>query len=541
MRFLFSLLLFIPLCIQHSAAQEEYINPVNFSIRLAGNVGEIRGTHFHTGIDIKALKGVGSPIYAAKSGVVSRIGVSPTGYGNVLYITHRDAETTVYAHLDDFAPEIAEWVKAQQYAKRSFRVNLYPPREMFVVKAGDIVGYMGNSGSSGGPHLHFEIRNAKNQPVNIISEKIYDVPDHTAPVLFSVTLYECDTVQGIAQFTATDKLVFDPKKTTKNPTLKASRPFYLAYEVIDYKYGATNTMGIYALTQSVDGVVNFGFEIPLLDFSIGKYVQTFTQYDLDKNSKYHVLRAYKSAHNGFMFYNNLNNQGVIPAPTAGKDLTIETALEDDAGNIAVFDFKVEYTPPKKTAKRSGEIARWKSGMNFSAANLSVQIPPLALYDDTIIEIDSTENSIIIGTWNTPLHKPFAVSVSTTEREAAKHRQALFYNTRARSVTKANYNNGKYEAELSALGEYTIRYDNTAPKVSANAPKNGELTFTLSDNLSGIKHYELRIDGQWELGEWDPKKRTLRHRYKATGKEKEVTLYVEDYCGNGATETLTVKL
>ncbi len=540
MKILFLSLLAL-LTIGHGTAQQKYASPVDFSIRIAGNVGEIRGTHFHTGIDIKALKGIGSKIFAISDGYISRIGVSPTGYGNVLYVNHPNGESSVYAHLDGFAPQIAEWVKAQQYSKRSFRVNLYPPRELFTVKAGDVIGYMGNSGSSGGPHLHFEIRNKNSQPLNIARDTIYDIPDYSAPVLFSVTLYECEMVQGVREFFATDTLVFNPDEPTKNPTLSASRPFYLAYEVIDYKYGAPNTMGIYSLNQSVDGVQNFGFEIKRLDFGFGKYVQTFTQYDLNKNSKYHVLRAYKSENNGFPFYNNLKSRGIIPAPQDGKDITIETALEDDAGNISVFDFKVVYAPAQRLPVKGGEVVRWKSGLSFNSERLRVEIPPLALYDDKVIAIDTTGDNFSIGEWNTPLHKSMAVSLKTDDTDPKKHRQALFYNTRTRGVTKANYDSGRYEGELSALGQYTIKYDATAPKVTANAPKNGKLTFTVSDNLSGIRYYELRIDGQWALGEWDPKTRSLTYRYKPSGKEHSATLYVEDYCGNGTREEITVKL
>ena len=149
-----------PMAAVKNYGAEYYRSPVGFTITLAGNVGEIRSDHFHTGMDIKALQGIGSPVYAVADGYVSRIGVSPTGYGNVLYVTHPNGETSVYGHLNGFAPQIARWVRARQYAKRSFRVDLYPERDQFPVKKGERIAFLGNSGSSGGPHLHFEIRDA---------------------------------------------------------------------------------------------------------------------------------------------------------------------------------------------------------------------------------------------------------------------------------------------------------------------------------------------------------------------------------------------
>ena len=121
----------------NATAQTQYLPPVDFRIIMAGNVGEIRPNHFHTGIDIKASKGEGSPISATAGGYVSRIAVSPSGYGNALYMTHPDGTVSVYAHLDRFIPEIQQWVRKQQYAKKSFPVDLYPPRDMFVFSAGD--------------------------------------------------------------------------------------------------------------------------------------------------------------------------------------------------------------------------------------------------------------------------------------------------------------------------------------------------------------------------------------------------------------------
>ncbi|MCC8062075.1 MAG: M23 family metallopeptidase, partial [Rikenellaceae bacterium] len=176
---------------------EYYRSPVGFAITLAGNVGEIRSDHFHTGMDIKALQGVGSPVYATADGYVSRVGVSPTGYGNVLYVTHPNGETSVYGHLNAFAPQIARWVRAQQYAKQSFLVDLYPAKGQFPVAKGERIAFLGNTGSSGGPHLHFEIRDAQGRPRNLIAQKVFQVADRVPPVVSRILLYEVDSARGV--------------------------------------------------------------------------------------------------------------------------------------------------------------------------------------------------------------------------------------------------------------------------------------------------------------------------------------------------------
>ena len=152
--------------------------PFDFPILLSGNFGELRNNHFHSGIDFKTQGVEGKPIHAVQDGYVSRISVSPWGYGNGLYLTHPDGTTTVYGHLQRFAPSIARYIKTQQYEQESFNVNLFLDPDQLPVKKGEIVAYSGNTGSSGGPHLHFEVRDTESEevldPIEYFKEKITD-------------------------------------------------------------------------------------------------------------------------------------------------------------------------------------------------------------------------------------------------------------------------------------------------------------------------------------------------------------------------------
>lgn len=149
---------------------------------LAGTMGEIRGTHFHAGIDIRTSGVEGLPVYAAAEGYISRIKITTNGYGNALYLTHPNGLTTVYGHLKTFSKEIAAWVRAEQYRKKSFEVDLFPAEMQFVFKKGDVIAASGNSGGSSGPHLHFEIRDKHQQ---VLDPMRFDFPEliDTAPPL----------------------------------------------------------------------------------------------------------------------------------------------------------------------------------------------------------------------------------------------------------------------------------------------------------------------------------------------------------------------
>ncbi|HKZ38455.1 MAG TPA: M23 family metallopeptidase, partial [Chryseolinea sp.] len=145
-------------------AEETYLYPVypGQPGSLAGTMGELRTTHFHSGIDIRTNNMIGLPIRASKSGYISRVSTSGVGYGNVIYIKHPDGNTTLYAHLDKFKGEIGQFILEEQYRKKSGEIDLFFQPTQFTVSRGDTIGLSGNTGSSGGPHLHFDIRDSRN-------------------------------------------------------------------------------------------------------------------------------------------------------------------------------------------------------------------------------------------------------------------------------------------------------------------------------------------------------------------------------------------
>ena len=145
-------------------------SPVRFPMLLSANYGELRGNHFHSGIDIKTQGVIGKPIYAIADGTVARIAVSPSGFGKALYMDHPDGTTSVYGHLERFTDEIEDYIHEIQYARRSFAVDVTPPAGMFHYQRGEQIAVSGNRGSSGGPHLHLEVRETASQrPLNILA------------------------------------------------------------------------------------------------------------------------------------------------------------------------------------------------------------------------------------------------------------------------------------------------------------------------------------------------------------------------------------
>ena len=120
----------------NTAEAQQLRKPMDIPVLLSGNFGELRSNHFHSGIDFKTQGVEGKPIHSVQDGYVSRISVSPWGYGNGLYITHPDGTTTVYGHLQKFSQKITAYLKEKQYEQESFNVNLSLTPDELPVKEG---------------------------------------------------------------------------------------------------------------------------------------------------------------------------------------------------------------------------------------------------------------------------------------------------------------------------------------------------------------------------------------------------------------------
>lgn len=184
------ILSYIILCLNLFALSAQlYRHPVDIPPALSGGFGELRNNHFHSGIDYKTQQVVNKPILSIADGYVSRISVAAGGYGLALYIDHpATGHTSVYAHLNSFAPAIERYVKQHQYDKETYVITLYPKPHELPVKRGEQIALSGNTGGSGGPHLHFEIRDTKSEEPMDVLDFVPRIPDTTKPELRGIAL-----------------------------------------------------------------------------------------------------------------------------------------------------------------------------------------------------------------------------------------------------------------------------------------------------------------------------------------------------------------
>ena len=252
-------------------------DPLQIPLALAGTFGELRSNHFHSGLDIKTQQREGLPVYAAAEGFVSRINVAHYGYGKALYIQHPNGYTTVYAHLKNFSPRIEEYIKKLQYQKESYEVEVYPTASELPIERGELVASSGNTGGSGGPHLHFEIRDGEQRPMNPLMFGI-DLEDTRAPIVSGVFVYptgEDAHVNGSAQ---RQKLRLIPQQdgSFRAEKIEACGEIGFGINAVDQLNAAPNHNGVFRIETSANGEKLFQANFERFSFSETRHLNLDT-------------------------------------------------------------------------------------------------------------------------------------------------------------------------------------------------------------------------------------------------------------------------
>lgn len=505
--------LFLTISSPFSQAQTtlELIAPLDIPLILSGNFGEFRGSHFHTGIDIKTQGREGFPVLAAADGKVERVKVSPWGYGNAIYIKHSDGSSTVYAHLREFAPEVQDWVKSKQYKGRVFSIDVAPDNE-FNFSAGDTIGWSGNSGSSGGPHLHFEVRDPAQHPVNPLH---WDLPvsDKRPPEVGNLKVIPVGS-NGLEN----TGLSIDAK--AGDTTLVYAGEVHLGVYSIDRLDGASNVCGVYNIEVEIDGERYFSCTIDTLDFSVNKDMNAHVYYPTWKKGRKSVHRFNKLPGDRLPIYNYLSENKLVLA--VDSTMTIDVVCKDVHGNSTSRSYviKGDGTPPEYACNEQGsamivnKIASPNSVTDLSIGGVDVKFKKGTLYDreHVFLEVyDSLE--FMIGSWDIPLKKAMEISVKLPADNPQDFWVARSVDEKGRVsgsiVCKQEV--GRLDFKTKNTGRYKLERDTIAPRLlpkHSGTPviSNGDLIFHVEDAVSGVESIEATLDGKWILLRWDPKKK-----------------------------------
>ncbi|MCK0130903.1 M23 family metallopeptidase [Flavobacteriaceae bacterium F08102] len=555
------ILFLIGLCI-HSVSYTQakyptdyFTPPLKIPLILSGTFGELRTNHFHSGLDIKTQQRTGLSVHASAEGYVSRIKISHWGYGKALYITHPNGYTTVYGHLKKFNPTIEAYIKKQQYAKKTYEIELFPKPSDLIVKKQEVVAYSGNSGSSGGPHLHFEIRDRNARPMNPMLFGI-NIIDSKAPEIRAGVVYAFGDSSHVNQSNAVKTLAF--KRNAKGQLIATPIEAYgtigIGVNTVDKQDGALNNNGVYTLEMAVNGRKVFNRTVNLFSFSETRYINTLIDYSRNYYKKQRIQRCFVTPANKLSIYSDLVENGYLTIED-GLSYTVQIKALDFKGNTTELIIpitgkkhdEIKKVPIKKTPHYFKRTAFNK----VSDSIVSVAFPSGSFYEDLYFDFSFKNNIARLHNPSVALHKNFTLTFDISHYPT-KGRDKMYIgrigNNGRISYVSTQRKADKVFTNSRDLGNYTLAYDSIPPVVTPINFKKDQwlskysyLKFKISDRHSGIKSYSGEIDGKWVLFEYEPKLGTLVFDFddiSLPGTKHTLKLVVKDNLNNTNTYITT---
>ncbi|MFN8699466.1 MAG: M23 family metallopeptidase [Flavobacteriales bacterium] len=507
--------------------QDYFGSPLDVPLHLSGNFGELRTNHFHAGIDIKTQQQEGLKIYSAAEGYVSRIKVSPVGYGYALYVDHPNGYTTVYGHMKQYNEVISGYVQEEQYAQKSFSVDVFPKPGELPVEKGTVLGLSGNSGGSGGPHLHFEIRETRSEKTINPLLFGYKLADKIPPSVSRVWIVPMSDSTRIASGTVpvsyeTIAGAGSMKLNVKSPPVVYGDVGF-AIHTSDQFNGNANRCGIYRIELFVDGLQVYGQRMDRLDFTTNRAMNAHTIYERFKKDRSQLHGSYRLPGNPLDIYDNLVNDGIVSFRD-GKVYDIEYRVHDIEGNLSVVKFKVQAQTGLKVTPQAPKNRLmhfdWEQDNRYENDEVKIHIPPFTLYEDTDLTITKSKQiqgtlipTFLIASPYEPVHAPVELAFNVSHVKPSLHDKLTVVRwdpDKDKVIAEGGVvKDGWIAANPMYLGYFSVKADTTPPAISSidfSTLMQGRRSFSLkiSDWLSGIKEYYPTIDGEWVLMEYDAK-------------------------------------
>ena len=533
--------------------QGYFANPLGIPMSLSANFGELRPGHWHMGLDLRTDQKENYPVYASADGYIAHIGIRSLSFGKFIIINHPNGLSTLYAHLNEFYPELEKYVREKQTGKESWTIELDFTEKDFKVKKGDLIAKSGNTGGSQGPHLHFEIRDTKSdRSLNPLLFG-FDVNDAVPPALTRLAIYD----RSISTYLQTPQMISVVKTdsgyfTKPRKILTGYKKLSFAITATDRVNGSSGANGIYAAYLYYYSAAQIAFIIDSINYDESDYINA------------HIDKRYRNAGGPFLqhlsklpgfrgrVYEEIEGTGVLELNDSFvHDLSIE--ISDANDNLSSLNFQIQYSDDlaKKIKRTSNGRLLIPNQVNIiEEKDFEVYMPENCLYDSIPFSY-YLQNVFPPGTVTAqhkfgdrvyPLHAAFSVRLKTTKavRDDLKNKLVMLKTWNGeRSVRKAELKNGWISASFDNMGIFQAFIDTISPTI--NAPAKGKdtldlsplnrIVFTPNDNF-GVRSFRAELDGKWLMFSND-KARSFIYSFdeQCPYGVHELKVRVEDIVGN----------
>ncbi|MGA1666546.1 MAG: M23 family metallopeptidase [Bacteroidia bacterium] len=566
-------------------------HPVEGLPLTSGVFGELRTNHLHSGLDYRTGGSTGVPVLASASGHVSRIKTSATGYGLAVYLDHPNGYTTVYAHLERYASPLAEWVKARHYLYQQFELDMALQPGEIPVRQGQIIGYSGNSGGSGGPHLHFEIRHTQSEAIINPQRMGLRLIDQRAPYFQSLRLKEIpgpgwsqkvlrtinlfptkvttsSRTKGSRNSKSRKKPIpaktltypidalGNPKDSSKTWPIRLQNPAYVEVMARDRQDSNELTTGIYRIVLMQNRDTLYEFRADAFHFDQTRYGNSVMDYPsriLDRSQRH---RCQVSPGNRLPMYGRIQNNGLIYPPPLGRVDSVQLWCYDFNGNRTGQGFVV--VADSLQGNPVGTLPRNPTDREtiLRDQGLVLRLPPGTLYDEEPVRhrsLPPTAGNLAARTWEIhnariPVHQPYDVRIQAgPHRINPSLRSKVFLENRGLGSQTA-YHAGTWDgnwflSQARMFGRLNLVVDTVPPAIRCllnpkiqTLRRGQSLTYRLSDAMTGVHDYRICVGDQWILGQYDAKNHALTMKLDECvplGNQK-LDLLVTDKAGNTRT-------
>lgn len=546
--------LFAPLFIFSQDFPQDYFqSPLDIPLDVSGSFGELRSNHFHSGLDFKTKGVEGLPVYAVGDGYISRIKISTFGYGKAIYITHPNGYTSVYGHLQKANGSIETYIKSKQYKEQSYEVEMYLYPTELPVKKGQVIAFTGNTGGSGGPHLHFEFRNTKSEeilnPLHFGFKKI--INDDRKPIIQGIVAYPLDsTVVNKSQKPIAINFSRQADGSYLSTKVQANGRVAFGINAYDFCTNAYNKNGLYKVKAYLNGVLYYQYGFDGFAFDETRYINNFIDYERFHLMGQKVQKLFQLADYPLSIVAGNKKDGIIKVQP-GSNYNYRVEVYDFHGNrvdlIIPIEFQDALASIKNTVKKTPYYVKAKNESIFEKENITVQIPENAFYNNFYLNFEVNGDILTLHDDSVPVHKNITITFNNIQGFTEEQLDKIFIASLDGHKLEFNRTFRKentFSIKTRNLGKFKLAQDTIPPRIfnvnfveGTTIKDQKTLSVSISDLHSDINSYNGYLNGKWILMEYDYKTKKLVHNLDdniCVPGRNDLKIVVTDYLQNSTT-------